>query len=108
MGNISFNIIDDSFHFDYMMASIAALFWLRCIVLLRLSETFGPLLVMIVAMVKVMVTFFVLYFLGLLTFASVGTLTLAESTNFRDLFAKVKAIFTLHSFKLSKFMCSRA
>ena len=86
MGNISFNIIDDSFHFDYMMASIAALFWLRCIVLLRLSETFGPLLVMIVAMVKVMVTFFVLYFLGLLTFASVGTLTLAESTNFRNLF----------------------
>lgn len=69
-----------------MMASIAALFWFRCIVILRLSETFGPLLVMIVAMVKVMVTFFVLYFLGLLTFASVGTLTLAESTNFRNLF----------------------
>lgn len=86
MGNISFNIIDDTFHFDYLMAAITAVFWLRVIVLLRLSETFGPLLVMIVAMFKIMLTFFVIYFLGLLTFASVATLTLSESTNFRDLF----------------------
>ena len=86
MGNISFNIIDDTFHFDYLMAAITAIFWLRVIVLLRLSETFGPLLVMIVAMFKIMLTFFVIYFLGLLTFASVATLTLSESTNFRDLF----------------------
>lgn len=86
MGNIVYSIQDDVFHFDYMMAALTAVFWLRCIILLRLSETFGPLLVMIAVMVKTMLTFFVIYFLGLLTFASVGTLTLAESTNFRDLF----------------------
>ena len=86
MGNVSLNVIDDTFHFDYLMAVIAALYWFRCIVLLRLSEVFGPLLVMIVVMFKVMISFFVIYFLGLLTFASVGTLTLAESVNFRDLF----------------------
>lgn len=86
MGNISFNIIDDTFHFDYLMAALTALYWFRCIVLLRLSETFGPLLVMIVVMVKVMLSFFVIYFLGLLTFSCVGTLTLAESANFRNLF----------------------
>ena len=86
MGNISFNVIDDTFHFDYLMAALTALYWFRCIVLLRLSETFGPLLVMIVVMVKVMISFFVIFFLGLLTFSSIGTLTLAESVNFRNLF----------------------
>ena len=68
------------------MAAITAAFWIRCIVILRLSETFGPLLVMVVAMLKIMLTFFVIFFLGLLTFSSVATLTLAESVNFRNLF----------------------
>ena len=82
--------MDDTFHFDYLMAAVSAMFWFRCIILLRLSETFGPLLVMVGSMLQVMLVFLLIFFLGLLTFASVATLTLAESTNFRNLFEALR------------------
>ena len=86
IGNIAFNIIDDSFHFDYLLAAATAVLWLRCVLLLRLTELFGPTIVMIGKMLVIILKFLVIYILGLLTFSSVATLTLSESQNFRDLF----------------------
>lgn len=90
IGNIIQNIMDNTFHFDYLIASITAVLWLRCILLLRLTETFGPVVVMIGKMVVIIMRFLVIYLLGLLTFASVATLTLSESMNFRDLFNSLR------------------
>ena len=38
IGNIALNIMDDTFHFDYLLASATAVLWLRCVLLLRLTE----------------------------------------------------------------------
>ena len=90
IGNIALNIMDDTFHFDYLLASMTAILWLRCIILLRLTETFGPTVVMIGKMVIIILKFLVIYLLELLTYASVATLTLSESQNFRDLFESMR------------------
>ena len=55
MREIIFDIEYDIFHTDYLLAAITALFWFRCIVLLRLSEAFGPIIEMIYAMIKVFI-----------------------------------------------------
>ena len=38
MANIIYDVIDDTFHFDYLMATITAFLWIRIIVLLKLTE----------------------------------------------------------------------
>ena len=53
MREIIYDIEYDIFHTDYLLAAITALFWFRCIMLLRLSETFGPIIEMIYAMIKI-------------------------------------------------------
>lgn len=90
IGNIAFNIIDDSFHFDYLLAAATAVLWIRCILLLRLTELFGPTVVMIGKMLVIIGRFLVIYSLILFTFASVATLTLSESQNFRNLFEALR------------------
>ena len=82
--------MDDTFHFDYLLAAMTAILWVRCILLLRLTEAFGPTVVMIGKMVLIILRFLVIYLLELLTYASVATLTLSESQNFRDLFESMR------------------
>ena len=38
MRNVIYDIENDIFHTDYLLAAITALLWFRCIMLLRLSE----------------------------------------------------------------------
>lgn len=47
LANVVFDITSDTFHLDYLMAAVTAALWFRCIILLRLTQAFGPLLVMI-------------------------------------------------------------
>ena len=47
-------------------------------------------MVMIGKMVTIILRFLVIYILGLLTFASIATLTLSESENFKDLFEAMR------------------
>lgn len=37
MANVVYGVIDDTFHFDYLMATITAFLWFRVIVLLKLT-----------------------------------------------------------------------
>ena len=90
MANIAFDIIDDSFHFDFLLAAVTAFLWLRCILLLRLTELFGPLIVIIWNMTIIILQFFVIYILVILTFASIATLTLSELPVFRNLFEAIR------------------
>jgi len=90
IGNVIYDITNDIFHVDYLMAAVTAVLWVRCIILLRLTESFGPLLVMIYRMAQLVGTFMIIYLLGLLTFASIATLTLHENPNFADLFEAMR------------------
>ena len=86
VGNAVQDIIDEKFHFDFLVAAITAVLWVRVVMLLRLTSTFGPTIVMIASMVTIVLRFLVLYILGIFTFACIGTLTLVELDAFQDLF----------------------
>ena len=84
--NVIYDITHDIFHLDYLMAAVIAVMWLRCCILLRLTESFGPLLSMIVQMFIIFIQFFVVYALGIVVFSSVATLTLSSNPNFANMF----------------------
>ena len=86
MRNIIYDIENDIFHTDYLLAAITALFWFRCLLLLQLSETFGPLIQMIYAMFLVFGQFTVLYLIELLTFSCIAALSLTDNPAFSNLF----------------------
>ena len=103
------SIIDDLrkdvFHMDYLLAAITALLWFRCIMLLRLSEVFGPLLEMIYAMVVIFMQFMLLYILELVVFASIAGLTLSDMSDFNNIFEALRTYleaslgeFDLHTY----------
>ena len=100
MRNIIYDIENDIFHMDYFLAVITSLFWLRCLLLLKLSETFGPLLEMIFAMFLVFSQFIVLYILELLTLSCIAALVIQENPNFSNIF---KAFITYLSASLGHF-----
>lgn len=93
LDNVIYDITHDIFHLDYLMAAITAMLWFRANLQLRLTETFGPLLVMIYRMVQLVVVFLFIYMLGLLTFACIATLTLTSNPNFANLFEAIRTYF---------------
>jgi len=102
IGNVLYDITNDIFHVDFLLAAITAVLWLRCIILLRLTETFGPLLIMIYRMAELVASFLVIYVLGLLTFSCIATLTLHENKNFENLYEAMRTfmIASLGNFDL--------
>ena len=69
------DIRTDTFHFDWLLSSVAFLFWIRLIFLLQLTTTFGPLIRATLAMMKDLITFFLLFAIQLIAFTCVGILT---------------------------------
>ena len=90
MDNVIYDIVNDIFHLDYLMAAVTAILWIRSIVLLRLTETFGPMLVMIYRMFLIVLVFLFIYILGILTFSCIAALTLTTNPNYSDLFEASK------------------
>jgi hypothetical protein len=73
------------FHFDVLLSVIASTFWLRMIIMLKLTKTFGPLIRIIQVMLKELFIFLVLWIIQLFIFACVGILvfgSIAEYDNF--------------------------
>ena len=93
INNIFYDIENDIFHIDYLFGAITALLWFRCILLLRLTLTFGPMLVMIYRMILVVGTFLIIYLMGLIAFACVATLTLQPLENYKDLYNALLTYF---------------
>jgi hypothetical protein len=54
-------IRDGVFYFDFLLAFIVMFFWMRFLVMLMLTETFGPLLEIVIKMMVDMVIFFGIY-----------------------------------------------
>lgn len=49
------DIMTNEFRYDYLLAALTAALWVRCLILLRLTESFGPLIVMIWNMIKIVI-----------------------------------------------------
>ena len=97
--------MNDIFHLDYLLAAVTAVLWFRANMMLRLTETFGPLLVMIYRMALLVIVFLFIYLLGLLTFACVATLTLTSNPNYENLYKAMKTYLeaSLGSFDLNQY-----
>lgn len=76
--DINFNI----FHLDYLLAAVTFVIWTRYILMLRLSDTFGHVLIMIYEMLKTIILFQIIFFLVLITFSCIATLTLTYMENY--------------------------
>lgn len=55
------NIDNQSFHFDFLLASIAGCFWFRLLLVLKLTKTFGPMIKIIIVMLKELGIFVMLW-----------------------------------------------
>jgi hypothetical protein len=77
------NVVDDihsgAFHFDWLMAATAFFFWIRMMLMLTLTKTFGPLIRIITAMTKDLIIFFLLFSIQLVAFGCVGILMFGKS-----------------------------
>ena len=62
------------FHFDWLLAGTAFLFWIRLISMLQLTSVFGPLIRTTMAMLQDLMIFFMLFTLQLIAFSCVGIL----------------------------------
>ena len=75
---IMLEIKNHVFYFDILLAATVMFFWFRLLIMLRLTETFGPLIEIILKMIKDMIIFFGLYLIDLLMFSSIGILLFPE------------------------------
>lgn len=66
------------FYFDFLLAAAVTFYWMRFLMMLKLTETFGPTIEIIIKMMFDMVVFFGLWILTIVTLASVGMLLFAE------------------------------
>ena len=80
-------------YFDFLLAFSGMFFWMRFLVMLMLTETFGPLLEIVLKMLIDMLIFFGIYIIQMITFASVGMLLFAEVKEFDTLEGSILLIF---------------
>ena len=67
-----------TFHFDFLLACIASMFWLRMILMLKLTKTFGPFIKIINVMLKELSIFLILWVIQLFIFSCVGILIFGD------------------------------
>jgi hypothetical protein len=72
------NALDDihtgKFRFDILLAFVGGLFWLKIMMLLRLTRTFGPIIKIISSMLETLVIFLILWLIIIMFFACMGML----------------------------------
>ena len=81
------------FHFDWLLAITTFLFWMRLLVMLRLTSTFGPLIVIMVQMTKDLSIFFVLLAIELIAFSCVGLLSFGSLPEYDSLYTTMIMFF---------------
>mmetsp|Transcript_34158 Transcript_34158/g.24671 ORF Transcript_34158/g.24671 Transcript_34158/m.24671 type:complete len:137 (-) Transcript_34158:1357-1767(-) len=74
--NYMINILEHNeigdFHFDYLLAAIGMIYWLRLFNTLQLTRTLGPLIKIVQAMISDLFSFLTLYSISLAGFTSLG------------------------------------
>ena len=86
---IMLEIKNHVFYFDILLAATVMFFWFRLLIMLRLTETFGPLIEIILKMIKDMIIFFGLYLIDLLMFSSIGILLFPEIPDYNNIFTAI-------------------
>jgi hypothetical protein len=76
------------FHFDVLLSVVASTFWLRMIIMLKLTKTFGPLIRIIQVMLRELFIFLVLWVIQLFIFACIGILVFGSLPQYKS-FPKV-------------------
>ena len=79
------NIDNHSFYFDYLLAATVTVYWFRFLLMLKLTQTFGPTIEIIFKMAADMVIFFGIWVLTIITLASIGMLIFSEIKAFDNL-----------------------
>ena len=73
------------FHFDYLLALIVFAFWIRFLLMLNLTRTFGPLIKVIGAMIKDLIIFLALFFIILIAFSYIGVLAFGSIPQYENI-----------------------
>lgn len=73
------------FKMNFLLAVVAACFWFKVLMMLQLTKTFGPMIKIIVSLLKELATFTVLWVTQLFIFACIGYLVFGELFEYRDL-----------------------
>lgn len=81
------------FHFDFLLAMVACMFWLRMLLMLKLTKTFGPMIKIIVEMTKDLGTFMVLWTIQLFIFGCVGILVFGELPEYAQFYHTLVVLF---------------
>ena len=79
------DVATGDFHFDWLLAITAFLFWIRIIFMLQLTGLFGPLIRTTSEMMKDLLTFFLLFVIQLIAFSCVGILSFGKLKSYETL-----------------------
>ena len=80
------NIDSGKFHFDFLLAAIAGCFWFRLLLVLKLTKTFGPMIKIVIVMLKELAIFVILWVIQLFIFTCIGILVFGELPEYLDFF----------------------
>jgi len=69
---------DNIFKMNFLIAVVAASFWFKVLMMLQLTKTFGPMIKIVVSMLKDLATFSILWIIQLFIFACIGFLIFGE------------------------------
>ena len=99
------DIETEAFHFDYLLAAVAALMWFRLLFMLELNFWIGPLIGIIVSMTFDLFKFILLFGVQLIAFTCVGMLCFTEIPDYHTAHSTVLMLFlsTMGAFDLSKY-----
>ena len=81
------------FHFDVLLAATAFFFWIRLLMMLTLTFTFGPLITITIKMMKDLSIFFVLFTIELIAFSCVGILSFGNLDQYESLHGTMVMFF---------------
>lgn len=76
---------DNIFKMNFLIAVVAASFWFKVLMMLQLTKTFGPMIKIVVSMLKDLATFSILWIIQLFIFACIGFLIFGELEEYNGL-----------------------
>ncbi len=84
---------NDSLFLDYVLTFIAGSYWLKVLSLLKLTKTFGPLIKIIIQMVKDMFRLLLLWVILLMFFACIATMLFSQVQEYSNMYSAFEVLF---------------
>ena len=79
-----YNIETDSYRFDFVLASLVLVTWLKFFLTFRFTRTFGPMFKVLMEMIVDLAKFLVLWVVLILLFTCVSLVFFSQNDNFRN------------------------